>query len=82
MEIVLVLLLLAAAAGAWWWYRNRPSGREGMLWRQCRQQLKMPPSEADQVIQRYIGRLEEKHPGKSRRWYLEKIIYDLERDRH
>ncbi|HNX29872.1 MAG TPA: hypothetical protein PKN87_10765 [Syntrophomonadaceae bacterium] len=37
--------------------------------------------DAEQSLQRQMARLKNKQPGRSEEWYLEKIIYDLERDR-
>lgn len=33
------------------------------------------------VAKRLLRQQRQKHPGKSDNWYLEKVIYDLERDR-
>jgi len=37
--------------------------------------------DAEQSLQRQMAYLRNKHPNRSEEWYLEKIIYDLERDR-
>ena len=37
--------------------------------------------EADKALRRQLDWLERKFPGRSREWYLEKAVYDLERDR-
>lgn len=37
--------------------------------------------EADENLNRQLTRLKQKFPGRSREWYLEKAVYDLERDR-
>lgn len=34
------------------------------------------------AAKRLLRQQRQKHPGKSDNWYLEKVIYDLERDRH
>lgn len=39
------------------------------------------PRIACESLQWQLNRLKAKTPGKSEEWYLEKIIYDLERDR-
>jgi len=56
-------------------------GKKSALWQECRRQLRLPDKLADEAIERHIKRLKEKHPNRSEKWYLEKIIYDLERDR-
>ncbi len=57
------------------------TGKTGSLRQEARRQLKLPPKEADQTIDRHIERLKERYPDRSEEWYLEKLIYDLERDR-
>ena len=42
----------------------------------------MPADEADKVIDRLIERQKEKNPGQSEEWYLDKILFDLEKDKH
>lgn len=41
----------------------------------------LPRGTADEHIDNYIRRLQEKHPGRSEDWYLEKMLFDLERDK-
>ena len=69
--VFLIFILRSLSAG----------GKKNQLWNKCRQLLKLPPAEADKTIERYMENLKSKHPGHSEEWYLEKIIYDLERDR-
>lgn len=76
-----VVVLLVVVSVLLYLYRKKPLSKENKLYEECRRQLKMPPAEADKVIERYISRLKERQPGRSREWYLEKILYDLERDR-
>lgn len=33
------------------------------------------------VSERLLHRIEFNHPGRSKRWYVEKAIYDIQRDR-
>ncbi len=37
--------------------------------------------QADEALQRQLKAARKRYPGRSEQWYLEKIIYDLERDR-
>lgn len=39
------------------------------------------PKYADESLRLQIINLKNKFPGRSEKWYLEKVIYDLERDR-
>ena len=82
MELAIVLLLaLALGLALFLWFRGKPTSRVDKLWDDCRRELRMPPEQADKTIERYISRLQEKHPHRSQEWYLEKILVDLERDR-
>lgn len=39
------------------------------------------PQEAERSLHRQIERLKTSRPGYSAEWYLQKLIYDLEKDR-
>lgn len=54
---------------------------EDQLRSQCRELLKMPPEEADKVIDRLIEKEKEKNPGQTEEWYLDKVLFDLEKDK-
>lgn len=74
-----VIIILVAI----YYYRVRsksPQARESRLRENCRVLLKMPPREADQVIDRLVERERDKNPGKTEEWYLDKVLYDLEKD--
>ncbi len=36
---------------------------------------------AEQSLRRQMAYLQKKNPGRSEEWYLEKVVYDLKRDR-
>ncbi len=38
-------------------------------------------AEADKSLQRQLNVIKSKHPGQPEEWYLQKIVYDLEKDR-
>ncbi|MDD3656939.1 MAG: hypothetical protein PHI72_09315 [Atribacterota bacterium] len=63
----------------------RKGGKEGRKKKALRERyyklLRLPPELAAETMERQMRNLKEKHPHKSEEWYLEKIIYDLERDR-
>lgn len=64
------------------WKRSSSGlGKEQALRQQIRRLLQQPPDSANETIDRYMANLKERYPGHSEEWYLEKIIYDLERDR-
>ncbi len=77
------IIILVGLFIIWYlWQRSKSGGgKEKALRKECRRLLKQPPESADQTIERYLVNLRGKHPGQSEEWYLEKIIYDLERDR-
>jgi len=79
--IVIVVIIIALVL-----YIALKPGRGGAsLQRALRQKLyqllNLPKAEADEMIERQIKNLQERFPGKTEEWCLEKIIYDLERDR-
>lgn len=37
--------------------------------------------EAEESLRRQMVYLQKKHPGCSEEWYLEKVVYDIKRDR-
>ena len=57
------------------------NGNEKKLWVECRRAINMPTQEADEIITRSLESLRDKHPGKTEEWYLDKFLYDLQRDR-
>ncbi len=57
------------------------SAEEKKLWDKCRHSMNVSPHEVDAVIKRSLQVLKEKHPGKTEEWYLDKFLYDLQRDR-
>jgi hypothetical protein len=61
--------------------KGKGRGKKSILWQECRRQLRLPDKIADETIERHIKRLKERHPNRSEEWCLEKILYDLDRDR-
>ena len=85
MDLNLIVVIVLAACVALYYLRSKGAGSMGRgksrsLRQQARRQLKLPPEQADQAIDRQIMRLKERYPGRTEEWYLEKIIYDFERD--
>lgn len=80
--IIMVLAIVAACLGL---VLRRMRGRGH--WRPCglreryKRMLHMPEDMAEAVIEAQLSRLRERHPGRSEQWYLEKMLYDLQRDR-
>ncbi len=78
-----IIVIAAAAVLIWYFYapKWKSGNREKQLEREYRSLLNLSEHESQQVIERQIESLSRKHPGKTREWYLEKMIYDLRRDR-
>ena len=84
MNQVLITLAVAVALIILYFYRIRSrkeGGGQRALWQECRRKLRLPLKVADETIERYTKSLKKSHPNHPEEWYLEKIIYDLDRDR-
>ncbi len=79
----LIILAIVGALIILYFYgvKSSKGRKERALWQECRRKLRLPDKVADETIKRYIKSLQKSHPHHSEEWYLEKIIYDLERDR-
>jgi hypothetical protein len=82
MVYIIVFLILLLLGGVLYFYI---SGREARKIKRLKQRYillsHMPPDVAEESLNLHIENLKRKFPGRSMEWYLEKIIYDLERDR-
>jgi len=84
MNQVLIILAVAVVLYILYFYRIRSRkgvGKQRALWQECRRKLRLPLKIADETIERHIKSLKKSHPNHTEEWYLEKIIYDLDRDR-
>ena len=84
MKQAMIILAIAVVLYILYFYRVRSlkgAGKQRALWQECRRKLRLHPKVADETIERFIKNLKESHPNHSEEWYLEKIIYDLDRDR-
>ncbi len=82
MDPLIVILLIIVVAALYFLLRKRSGvGKKDAKRKELRQLLNLPSDSADQTIDRYINSLKERHPGQDEEWYLDKIIYDLEKDR-
>jgi len=78
-RVLCILILVAVVVVAVLVVRSR--SEINLLKKRYRQISFLPPKEAEKSLQRQIERLKSKYPNRSEKWYLEKVIYDLERDR-
>lgn len=89
-----VILAVAVIGGVWWWLQRKSQRQRRRRFRPGRgrspQGQTVPPrlmGELDRltrdrrVSERLIERIQFNHPGRSRRWCVEKAIYDIQRDR-
>lgn len=75
-------IVIAAAAAVFLLIKaGKSPGRRAPLRKECLRELRLPRAEAEKTLERHISALRRKHPGKEEEWYLEKILYDLGRDR-
>ncbi|MFO8191739.1 MAG: hypothetical protein R6U08_03045 [Bacillota bacterium] len=81
MEIVILIIIVSALLYYIWKYNRRGMGKSNTLRRDARRLLNTAYDDADEIIDRQISVLQKRYPGRNEEWYLEKIIYDLERDR-
>ncbi len=61
--------------------KGAPSSKTDQMREKCKSLLNLPPDEAEATLERLLKRQKEKNPGKSEEWYLDKIMYDLEKDK-
>ncbi len=82
MEYIIVLVVIIVV-GIYFWRQKgtAPVSEKERLRRQCKALLNLPPEEADKTLDRLIKRQKEKNPGQSETWYLDKILYDLQKDK-
>jgi len=84
MNQTLIILAIAVALIVLYFYRIRSRkgvGKQRALWQECCRKLRLPRKVANETIERHIKSLKKSHPNHPEEWYLEKIIYDLDRDR-
>jgi len=78
---IVILLIILVVAVYLLQRKSSGTGKKNAKRKELRQLLNLPPDSADQTIDRYMANLKERHPGHDEEWYLDKIIYDLEKDR-
>ncbi len=78
LAILLAVIIVAALV---LFGRNRSQGGAAALKRRYRQLMFLSEKEADKSLQYQMDAARKRYPGRSEQWYLEKIVFDLERDR-
>ncbi|HEY9620983.1 MAG TPA: hypothetical protein V6C78_11475 [Crinalium sp.] len=71
-SIIAILLLVILGVGLAWRDRQMREGIDPNLLQATRGNKRL--------AKRLLSNARERYPGKSDRWYVEKVIYDLERD--
>jgi hypothetical protein len=82
MIYLVILLVVIAGAVLASFLRNRTADSTAALKRRYRQLVLLSEQQAGIALQHQLQAVRKRYPGRSEQWYLEKIIYDLERDRH
>lgn len=59
-----------------WWQKHRENERSKRLQREL---MRLLHNRSD-IAQQSIARQKREHPGQPESWYLDKVIYDLERE--
>ncbi|NLY11100.1 MAG: hypothetical protein GX020_05375 [Firmicutes bacterium] len=77
----IVFIAVAAAIALWLGYSRLGKSKVQGLEAEYRRRLRLSEKEATEVIERQLASLKEKFPDRSYEWYLEKMIFDLDRDR-
>jgi hypothetical protein len=80
--MIYYLIPAAAASVLYFIIRKTASSGGSRLRKNCLREMRLPRAEAEKTLKRHIRALEKKHPGKDENWYLEKILYDIQRDRN
>ena len=81
MGYLLILLAIVAVCILVWFLRGRSSSAIPALKRRYGQLMRLSGQQADRSLQYQLQAARKRYPGHSEQWYLEKIIFDLERDR-
>ncbi len=85
MEIIIILAVVFVGAFLIAYFlKQRKSLRgpsQSRLYKELQKQLHLPPDQAEEYIDDFVERMRQKYPGHTREWYLEKILFDLKRDR-
>lgn len=77
----LIGIILIVIIGLFFYLWGRKPRRITELKKKYYKLSNMPPHIAEDTLNRQIESLKKKHPDRPLEWYLEKVIFDLERDR-
>jgi uncharacterized protein HemX len=81
MIYLVILVVIAIGTVLVSFLRSRATDNTADLKRRYQQLVFLSGQQADDALRRQLKEVMKRHPGRSEQWYLEKIIYDLERDR-
>ncbi|MBE9013240.1 hypothetical protein IQ250_23870 [Pseudanabaenaceae cyanobacterium LEGE 13415] len=76
------LAALGLGAIAYGWSQSRNSSSSSISNSQLDRQLLLLMHQDRAAAERLVSQMQRKHPEKSRQWCIEKVKYDLARDRH
>ena len=81
MNYLLILPAIAAGSILVSFLRGRSPDSIDALKRKYGQLVSLSGQQAEKALQYQLKAVRKRYPGRSEQWYLEKIIFDLERDR-
>lgn len=81
MESLLIVGILLLAVVLYFVFRRAKGPSGASLREEYLRELRVPRSEGEDILERQLSRLKDRHPGKPEEWYYEKMLYDLRRDR-
>ena len=81
-EIVLLIIIAAIIIYAAVYAAGGGRRKKNQLLKRYYELMGMPRRVAEETLSRQKEVLQKKFPGKTEEWYLEKIIFDLEKDKH
>ncbi|GAP97743.1 hypothetical protein NIES2104_42900 [Leptolyngbya sp. NIES-2104] len=77
-----VLTALGLGAVGYGWVQSRKPSGSRVHYGQIDRQLLLLMHQDRAAAERLVDQMQRKHPERSRQWCIEKVKYDLQRDRH
>ncbi len=81
MQYIIIFILLVLIGIAVAYFLASAPNKETRLRNKYVCLSSQPPHIAEETLKEEIKRLRKKHPGRGANWYLEKIVYDMQKDR-
>lgn len=78
---ILILILVAVIIFGVVYFGRDKFSRLERLKKKYYELSQLPPDEAERSLNFQLERLKEKHPDRDMEWYMDKIIFDLKKDK-